>query len=218
MFYWTYFAGTSGQSNIKEIKPFMKYQIQLLNLFLIVAAVTLWSGFQSPVLAEKDYPPGSERFKEKFDTDGDGIISEEEKENVRAHLRERFGAGGPGKRGPGMGRDGMLEKFDADGDGTLSEEEKEEAHSFFQERRKQFMAERLEKFDTDGDGKLSQEERTAARGQGGEFKRPGDNADRAARRNQQRIKRFDTDGDGKLSEEERKAARASRTRKGGDQK
>ena len=184
----------------------MKYQIQLLNLFLIVAAMAFWGSFQSPVLAGEDYAPGSERFMEKFDTDGDGIISEEERESARAHMRERFGADGPGRMGPGMGRDRMLEKFDADGDGTLSEAEKEEAHRFMQERREQFMADRLARFDTDGDGEISDEERAAARDK---FKKQGNRTDRFARRHQERIKRFDTDGDGILSEEEKAAAKAA---------
>ena len=187
----------------------MKYQIQLINLFLIVVAIAFGGGIQSPALAGEDDSPGSARFKEKFDTDGDGVISEEEKENFRAHMRDRFTARGPGGMGPGMDRASMLEKFDADGDGTLSEAEKEEAHNFFQERRKKFMAKRMEKLDTDGDGKLSQEERAAAREQGGGFRKMGDKAGRYARGYQDRVKRFDADGDGVLSEDEKAAAKAA---------
>ncbi len=188
----------------------MKYQNQFLNLFLIVAATALWSGLWSLVMAEEDKLPNFERFREKFDADGDGIISEEEREAARAHMQERFGDGGLGRKGPGMGHNRMLEKFDADGDGTLSEVEKEEAHAFFQKRREQFMAERLAKFDTDGDGELSEEERAAARERGRELRKPGDKGPRPARRHHERVKRFDTDGDGVLSEEEKSAAKAFR--------
>ena len=76
---------------------------------------------------------------EKFDTDGDGKLSKEERKAAHeARKAER------------------IAKYDTDGDGELSDAEKQAAR----DARK---AEMLEKFDADGDGELSKEERKAAR-------------------------------------------------------
>ncbi|MGJ8697178.1 MAG: EF-hand domain-containing protein [Verrucomicrobiaceae bacterium] len=71
----------------------------------------------------------------KFDKDGDGKLSEEER---KAAFEARKAE--------------MLAKFDKDGDGKLSDEEKEAA-------REAQKAEFIKKFDKDGDGKVSAEER-----------------------------------------------------------
>ena len=82
--------------------------------------------------------PSKEIIK-KFDKDGDGKLSEEEKAEIRKSMANR--------QPPAH----IIEKFDKDGDGKLSDEERAEI-------RKEMMA----KFDKDGDGKLSPEERKAA--------------------------------------------------------
>ena len=69
----------------------------------------------------------------KFDKDGDGKLSKEERQAARAE---------------------HLAKYDKDGDGNLSDEEKAVAKA---DHEKALIA----KFDKDGDGKLSDEEKTA---------------------------------------------------------
>jgi EF hand len=76
----------------------------------------------------------------KFDKDGDGTLSQAEKDAMREAMKE-------------LHKD-KFKEFDKDGDGKLSEEEREA----MKEARK---AEWLKKYDTDGDGKLSEEERKA---------------------------------------------------------
>ena len=80
-----------------------------------------------------------EMMLKKFDTDGDGILSEDEKAKMP-------------QKGPGMGNAEHLKQFDTDGDGKLSDTEREAA----QAKRKEMM---LKKFDTDGDGTLSETEK-----------------------------------------------------------
>ncbi len=79
---------------------------------------------------------------EKFDTDKDGKLSEDERKAMQAartaKMEER--------------RKEMIAKFDKDGDGKLNDEEREKAKEGHQ-------AEMIKKFDKDGDGKLSVEER-----------------------------------------------------------
>ena len=75
----------------------------------------------------------------KFDKDGDGKLSEEERKAARAAHKAEF-----------------MEKHDTDGDGELSDDEKKAAR---EARKAKFM----EKFDKDGDGELSDEEKKAAR-------------------------------------------------------
>ena len=64
-----------------------------------------------------------EEMMKKYDTDGDGQLSEAE----RVALREaRGGQGGKGKGGKGQGgnREELMKKYDTDGDGQLSEAER----------------------------------------------------------------------------------------------
>ncbi len=80
-----------------------------------------------------------EEMIKKFDKDGDGKLSEDEKDAAKAAMEKQ-----------------MLEKFDKDKDGKLSEEEKEAAK---EARRAEMKKRMLEKFDKDKDGKLSDEEK-----------------------------------------------------------
>ena len=132
-------------------------------------------------MPELSAPPIGKRFAEmlqKFDTDGDGKLSDEEREKI-AEIQEAE----------------MLEKSDQDGDGTLSVEERQAARLGMLERNAPPMGERfaemLQKFDADGDGKLSDEER--------------ENINEI--REAEVLGKFDKDGDGTLSVEERQAAR-----------
>ena len=94
-------------------------------------------------------PEQRKQILEKFDTDKDGKLSEEERKAMREEFMKnrpqmpgRPGAQGPhGPRGPhGMNpeqRQKMLEKFDTDKDGKLSEEERKAAREEFMKNRPQ---------------------------------------------------------------------------------
>lgn len=64
----------------------------------------------------------------KYDKDGDGKLSDEERKAMQADHPRRGGEGrGEGRRGPRMTdeqRAEMLKKYDKDGDGKLSDEER----------------------------------------------------------------------------------------------
>ena len=103
--------------------------------------------------------PGERHQKmlEKFDADGDGSLSDAEKQAAkeafearRAEHREKM----------------MLKHFDEDGDGVLSEPEQAAAQEAHEQR--------LAKFDLDGDGELSREEHQAARAERRAQKKAGD--------------------------------------------
>ena len=95
--------------------------------------------------------PSREEIIKKFDKDGDGKLSDEEKAELRKKMAERSGGG---RKLPPF----LMKKFDNDGDGKLSDEEKAEARKAMEARRKEMIV----KFDKDGDGKLNDEERKAA--------------------------------------------------------
>ena len=96
---------------------------------------------------------------EKYDEDGDGQLSDEEKKAAREAW---------------VGK--MKEKIDTDGDGEVSDEEKQAFREKFGKRRGghkgrkgskkgrgDFKAKLLEKFDSDGNGELSDEEKAEAK-------------------------------------------------------
>jgi len=89
-------------------------------------------------LSDDERDAAREAFMEEFDTDGDGELSREERHAVREALHDAF-----------------IERYDTDGDGELSQEERETARADF-----------VERFDADGDGELSEDERQAARPRG----------------------------------------------------
>ncbi len=124
----------------------------------------------------------------RFDTDGDGRISEAEREAMRAEMiarREEF-----------MLRR-MTARFDADGDGVLSDDERAEAEAELAVRRAEQRARMLERFDTDGDGTLSDRERQTMRDRfGGRGGRGGRDAD------PETVAKYDADGDGELDLDE----------------
>ena len=77
--------------------------------------------------------PSREEMMKRFDADGDGQLSEED----RAALREEMGrqdGGQPGGERPS--REEMMKRFDADGDGQLSEEERVALQEAFEARRR----------------------------------------------------------------------------------
>ncbi len=116
----------------------------LMTLGAMIGTCLIASAQDGPKRPPRHQGPPPPEILEKFDKDGDGKLSPEERQAAReahkAMAEER--------------RKEMLEKFDADKDGKLSPEERTK----MQEERK---AEMLKKFDKDGDGKLSPEERKA---------------------------------------------------------
>ncbi len=117
----------------------------------------------------------------RFDTDGDGQISESEREAMRAEMIAR--------RKEFMLRR-MTDRFDADGDGVLNDDERAEAEAELAVRRAEQRARMLERFDTDGDGTISDQERQSMRGR---F---------AGRGGPDAVARYDTNGDGELDLDE----------------
>lgn len=117
---------------------------------------------------------------ERFDADGDGQLSDAERQTAREEHEARrqarddsrpaaagssFGQEDTG-RGPAKmseeGRQKMLERFDTDGDGVLSDSEREAAREARRAEREAHHQAMLAKYDADGDGALSEEERQAA--------------------------------------------------------
>lgn len=78
-------------------------------------------------------PEFRQQMIEEFDADGDGQLSEEERQTARQTMRERRRSqdgqarprGAQGRGGPGAMRDpnALFDQYDADGDGKLSREE-----------------------------------------------------------------------------------------------
>ena len=128
------------------------------------------------------------------DTDGDGTLSEAERQAAALQRHEQA------KQNPRYPK--LVERFDADGDGALSDQEWLAAHESMRENRRSRMEERqagrLEEFDSNSDGQLSPEERQAAR-----QARVAANPRLAELR-----KLHDVDGDGVLSPTEKAAAKA----------
>jgi len=93
-----------------------------------------------------------ERFSRDFDTDGDGVLSPEERKRLENNLYDR------GRKPPRL-----LEKLDTNHDWRLSDEEKELARkhltAIFKRRNQQI----LERFDANGNGKLDEPEKDKAR-------------------------------------------------------
>lgn len=98
--------------------------------------------------------PAPEEVFKRFDADGDGSLSETERQAMdEVMLKRRERQGGPQGRRPG--REEMMKRFDTDGDGVLSEAEREAMRT----ERERMRAENMKRFDTDGDGRLSEAER-----------------------------------------------------------
>lgn len=157
----------------------------LILLTLILAPVSL-AQQAAPQAGPQANPEMRAKMKarvlEKFDADGDGQLSDEERATAKAARQSKgdtagstprqkkaaAGQGGPqGKNGSGgaQGKNGkgkqfrakvrerVIEYFDQDGDGKLNESEREALKQKRQATRSEF--------DKDGDGKLSPEERKA---------------------------------------------------------
>ena len=109
---------------------------------------------------ERDREARRAEFTKKFDTDGDGKLSDTERQAMREQMGAMgMGRGRRGHRGGPEMRQRMLEKYDANKNGQLDADEREVAKRDHEAKR----AEMIKRFDTDGDGKLSDSEREALR-------------------------------------------------------
>jgi Ca2+-binding EF-hand superfamily protein len=139
--------------------------------------------------AERDALANSfrQRMIDRFDTDGDGIVSIEEQFAAR---RDSLLNSRRGQR--------MRDEFDADGDGTLNEEELAAMNAEIASREADRMAEIVSQYDLNGDGEMSLEETVAMQDQ--QFQERRQQMD-------QFTSQFDEDGDGNLNADERVDAR-----------
>ena len=112
----------------------------------------------------------------RADTDGDGVVSEEEKEVAQAAREEA--------------RQAIIDEFDADEDGVLNEEERAAAKEAKEAEREAAKTERYGEIDADEDGAVTQEELEAAM--------PEVDAERVAAL----LGRYDADENGTVSLEE----------------
>ena len=150
----------------------------------------------------------------QFDLDGDGFLSDEEREAMRqarrAEMLARFDLDGDGEisreerlaarqsRFEDSDRgQALMRQFDADGDGVLDETEQAAMDAYIQEQQDARRAEQLAQYDADGDGELSQEERQVQR---------DEQRARWADVRQDAAAEFDADGDGVLNIEEQQNA------------
>jgi len=157
---------------------------QIIRLTLITALALPYVAQAQPV-GPQGGPPSHAEFMDRFDEDGDGQLSQAERQQARATM-ESEGMRPGGQRA--QIRQRLIEQFDVDGDGELTGQERRQAA---QAVRKQMA---LRHFDADGDGELSEAERAEAL----RF---------MEERRAQALERFDANGDGQISEEERATAR-----------
>ncbi len=186
------YGNKSKESLQKEEETNMKTDNHGITIILGVALVIIFAAFSDALSAGEGTTekPAHHRFLEKYDQDGDGVISGEEKDAARAEMRgDRRGRGADFDR-----REEFMKRADTNGDGVLSDEERAQARERMRQRRERFREEALRRFDRDGDGMLSDEERATAR-------------EKASERRARFLEEFDTDGDEVLSEEERRKAR-----------
>ena len=179
---------------------------------LLIFALFTTVGFSQD---QSDKPTKRAAFIKKFDKDGDGKLSESEREAAKKAAAKRGNKGQPSDpRKPGPDRQALLKKFDKDGDGKLNTAEQAALRSAMQKKRgpaekgpgkgRPNMKQLLAKYDTNGDGKLDAKERA-------KIKKPAPRpeTERNKQTNQERqqklLQRFDKDGDGELSPAERRA-------------
>jgi len=80
-------------------------------------------------------------FLEVYDVNGDGVLSEEEKQAMRDVREQR--------------RESLIAQWDTDGDGVISEKERLAAQQKLRDRIEQSRIEHFQEADTDDDGFLS---------------------------------------------------------------
>ena len=148
------------------------------------------------VEASARHPFKGDRFSlekaKEYDTDGDGALSDTEKEAMKAAIKAEMET----KKAE------MLAKYDTDGDGSLSDTEKTAMHEAIKAERDARKAELLTKYDADGDGSLSDTEKATMK------------EAMKAEMEAKLLEKFDADGDGTLSDSEKSTMESSRPQKG----
>ncbi len=104
----------------------MKYTCLLSTLACVTIVSLAVTTFAAPSKNNDPAVRKAEMLK-KFDKDGDGRLSDEEKSTLRAEMQNRRGGGRDRKQWTPEQRDEMLKKFDTDRDGKLSQEERDTA-------------------------------------------------------------------------------------------
>ena len=104
----------------------MKYTCSLSTL-ACAAIVSLAATTFAATPENNDPAARKAEMLKKFDTDGDGKLSDTEKTTLRAEMQNRRGGGRDRKQWTPEQRDEMLKKFDKDGNGKLSQEERDTA-------------------------------------------------------------------------------------------
>ena len=144
-----------------------------------------------------------DQIRDRFDTDGDGQLSREERAAIRDEIEGRVGDRPQRIHPNGHPMRHFAAKrvkfaFDVDNDGTLSEDERAELVAALESRCEVRREAILTAFDANNDGQLDDAEKAAAQ------------AARQARRDERRaafLAEYDTDGDGEISREEKAAIR-----------
>ncbi len=132
---------------------------------------------------------------EQFDTNGDGKLSDAEREAARQQMKSRHDER----------KAQMQARLDTDGDGTVSEAEKAAGLAKLKADHPEAYARLVERLDTDGDGEVSPAEMEA--GRDAHREKMDERREQMKQRHQEVLEQFDTDGDGKLNDSERQAAR-----------
>jgi Ca2+-binding EF-hand superfamily protein len=102
-------------------------------------------------------------FLQKYDKDGNGELSDEERNAGFAAEREEWRKNNPEAAARfDKAREDFLKKNDKDGDGQLSDEERRAGFAALREEGRKRWEELSKKHDKDGDGQLNREEREAA--------------------------------------------------------
>lgn len=135
----------------------------------------------------------AEKLKE-FDANGDGELSEQEKQTLRVAFAQRI-RNDPELQGK------VLEKYDLNKNEKLDDDEQAAMEGEMKARvegLKKLNEHMLKRFDADGDGKLNEAERAQAEAGRKQFE---------GRMREAALKHYDADGDGKLSAAEEAKAR-----------
>lgn len=134
---------------------------------LTIAILGLSLSFSAISADDVDWKAKRAEMKARFDVDGDGKLSDTERQAAReAHKQIRMqrldtnndGQVSDAERSAAKEkhRAKMIERFDSDGDGTLNDAERQVAKEKHHEKM-------MKRFDVDGDGELNDAERDAAK-------------------------------------------------------
>jgi len=112
-----------------------------------VAALSLAAWGDPPPATNATPPaarPNAGKWVQKYDTNGDGVLSDQEKAAARG---QRQGGGG-----------GLMKRLDTNGDGVLSDAERQAGFAKLQQKNPQ----KFKQLDTNGDGQIDAAEAAAA--------------------------------------------------------